>query len=83
VNYSPAILGNAAYKILTGEIDPDELQARIARCHWCNVAVGGWPEPRCWHLAARLLIENGLRPGTYKRPPAPWMEQLSVPDLGP
>jgi hypothetical protein len=35
---------------------------KIAGCHWCNVAVGGWPEPRCWHLAARTLLEQGLRP---------------------
>jgi hypothetical protein len=62
--YSKAVAGNAARKILLGEIDPGDLEGIIARCHWCNTVVGycysGRPE--CWHLAARMLLDQGLRP---------------------
>jgi hypothetical protein len=62
--FSAAVLGNAAEKILRGQIGPNELPGMIDRCHWCNKVVGRcWAgTPTCWHLAARMLIAQGLRP---------------------
>jgi hypothetical protein len=62
--YSDAVLGNATRKILTGKLDPDRLPDLIARCHWCNTVVGRCygQVPTCWHMAARMLLEQGLRP---------------------
>jgi hypothetical protein len=51
-------LGTAAHKILTGEIDANRLPGIIARCAWCQ-------KPRsnheCWHEAAQVLFDRGLR----------------------
>jgi hypothetical protein len=62
--YSNAIAGNAARKILLGEIDSSDLEEIIAHCHWCNTVVGRCcsRKPECWHLAARVLLDQGLRP---------------------
>jgi hypothetical protein len=62
--YSNTIAGNAARKILFGEIEMGELEVIIARCHWCNTVVGRCysRRPECWHLAARVLLNQGLRP---------------------
>jgi hypothetical protein len=59
-------LGNAAYKILAGEVDPDRLDEDIERCAWCQRP---GISRQCWHRAARVLLDNGLRP--TPRPPAP------------
>lgn len=55
---SDASLGRAAAKILQGEVDGERIAGLIASCSWCQ-------EPRmnysCWHSAAVLLLDNGLR----------------------
>ena len=56
-----ATLGTAALKILRDEINPASLPGAIERCAWCQT-------PRhvcCWHEAAQVLLEQGLRPGGY------------------
>jgi hypothetical protein len=62
--YTGSVLGNAARHVLAGDVTLATLPAIIARCHWCNTVVGRCfsGEPECWHLAARLLLEQGLRP---------------------
>ena len=68
--YSTSMLGTATYKILTGDLDPDELAATIERCHWCKVVVGRCYSGRPGVLTPRrrAAAEQGLRP--LERQPA-------------
>ena len=72
---SEATLGNAAWKILDGRIDEAELARKTARCAYCQ-QLGG-PHPYtigCWHQAAALLFEQGLRPLPFEQD----LEQLPL-----
>lgn len=64
---SRATLGNAADKILRGEIDRAELEAAIAGCYWCRLAL---PTLDCWHQDARRLLDCGLQSESGRRPDA-------------
>jgi hypothetical protein len=61
--YTEAVTGNAACKIVRGDVRREELDEAIARCHWCNTVTAGsyTGKPSCWHLAARVLFDLGLR----------------------
>jgi hypothetical protein len=60
---SEATLGNAAWKILAGRIDPAGLASATARCAHCRrLAPGRGHLVGCWHQAAALLFEQGLQP---------------------
>ena len=59
---SEATLGNAAWKILDGRIDEAEVARKTARCASCQrLAPGQGHYVGCWHQAAALLFEQGLR----------------------
>jgi hypothetical protein len=76
IRISDAVLGRAAAKILQGEVTPAEV-AELPACHWCSVYLSH--RRACWHYAARLLFEQGLKP--WPRPPAELEcgpEQLSL-----
>jgi hypothetical protein len=60
---SEATLGNAAWKILAGRIDPAGLAVATARCAHCRRLTPGQGHlVSCWHQAAALLFEQGLQP---------------------
>jgi hypothetical protein len=61
---SEATLGNAAWKILAGQIDAATLAEKIAHCARCDQLTPGRGHlvRGCWHQAALLLLEQGLRP---------------------
>jgi hypothetical protein len=61
-----ATLGTAAQKILSGELDVSRLDEMIARCAWCQFDRSN---SECWHYAARVLLEQGLRPVVRSLPP--------------
>jgi hypothetical protein len=67
--YGDGVLGNAARHVLVGDVNLDTLPEIIGRCHWCNTVVGRnySGEPECWHLAARMLLEQGLSPIDVER----------------
>jgi hypothetical protein len=61
---SERTLGNAAWKILTGGVDSDWLAEAMERCaSRSNLVPGeGHLVRSCWHRAAAVLLEQGLRP---------------------
>jgi hypothetical protein len=65
---SEATLGNAAWKILAGQVDAEALADKIDRCTRCLrlaelATIGqGHLVRGCWHQAALLLFEQGLWP---------------------
>ena len=64
VIYSDSVLGNAARRVLNGDVDLEALPVIIARCYACNTVLGRCysGRPECWHLAARMLLQQGARP---------------------
>lgn len=50
-------LGTAADKILAGDVTAAQIDEIIAGCHWCNPCIPN----QCWHQAARVLFDHGLR----------------------
>ena len=75
---SEATLGNAAWKILAGRVSPDELAEKIERCAWCSYRLS---TRGCWHQAALILFEQGLRPlqADDAEVPVPASDQLEIP----
>jgi hypothetical protein len=75
--FSGSVLGNAAWRILTGQVprqdtgvavvDPEQLRRDVVRaseiCHRCELHRRYGPSMYgCWHEAALLLLDHGLRP---------------------
>jgi hypothetical protein len=60
--YADGMLGTAARNILSGKITPDGLLAAMSRCWRCgNTGAEDWWREKCWHHAAALLFDHGLR----------------------
>jgi hypothetical protein len=58
-------LGTAAEKILTGDATGDIIDNLIDECAWCQERRSN---RECWHHAAKVLLDNGLRHESGTRP---------------
>jgi hypothetical protein len=68
-------LGTAAFRILHGKVDPEQLPDAIALCAWCQI-----PRPisRCWQYAVTVILANRLQPPRHTDPGKPTADQLEI-----